>query len=145
MDNLQTEVLELEFYEFSKGNLAITEVDFAKILLRYTYLVSFKKKIEYFVNWNLIEWFIAALRTRMNMTCFWTVYWIGWRMKRVFHLRSSEIFANSWTIWKILALQWECTHWQTIRYRKVTENIHSFVRVHVILKEISFRWILKSS
>lgn len=40
MDNLQTEVLELEFYEFSKGNLAITEVDFAKILLRYTYLVG---------------------------------------------------------------------------------------------------------
>ena len=38
MDNLQTEVLELEFSEFSKGNLAITEVDFAKILLRYTYL-----------------------------------------------------------------------------------------------------------
>lgn len=46
MDNLQTEVLELEFYEFSKGNLAITEVDFAKILLRYTYLVrtATKKK-----------------------------------------------------------------------------------------------------
>lgn len=41
MDNLQTEVLELEFYEFSKGNIAITEVDFAKILLRYTYLVWF--------------------------------------------------------------------------------------------------------
>lgn len=40
MDNLQTEVLELEFYEFSKGNIAITEVDFAKILLRYTYLVG---------------------------------------------------------------------------------------------------------
>ncbi|XP_055853176.1 calcium uptake protein 3, mitochondrial isoform X4 [Episyrphus balteatus] len=38
MDNLQTEVLELEFSEFSKGNPAITEVDFAKILLRYTYL-----------------------------------------------------------------------------------------------------------
>lgn len=31
-------MLELEFYEFSKGNIAITEVDFAKILLRYTYL-----------------------------------------------------------------------------------------------------------
>lgn len=43
MDNLQTEVLELEFYEFSKGNIAITEIDFAKILLRYTYLVSFLK------------------------------------------------------------------------------------------------------
>lgn len=38
MDNLQNEVLELEFSEFSKGNPAITEVDFAKILLRYTYL-----------------------------------------------------------------------------------------------------------
>ena len=40
MDNLQTEVLELEFNEFSKGKQQITEVDFAKILLRYTYLVS---------------------------------------------------------------------------------------------------------
>lgn len=48
MDNLQTEVLELEFYEFSKGNLAITEVDFAKILLRYTYLVRFLSKKETF-------------------------------------------------------------------------------------------------
>lgn len=49
MDNLQTEVLELEFYEFSKGNIAITEVDFAKILLRYTYLVSlfFRKHKHY--------------------------------------------------------------------------------------------------
>lgn len=49
MDNLQTEVLELEFYEFSKGNLAITEVDFAKILLRYTYLVSFQLELSIFV------------------------------------------------------------------------------------------------
>lgn len=38
MDNLQTEVLELEFHEFSKGHPQISEVDFAKILLRYTYL-----------------------------------------------------------------------------------------------------------
>uniref|UniRef100_A0A1A9WJ67 EF-hand domain-containing protein n=1 Tax=Glossina brevipalpis TaxID=37001 RepID=A0A1A9WJ67_9MUSC len=38
MDNLQTEVLELEFSEFSKGSPIITELDFAKILLRYTYL-----------------------------------------------------------------------------------------------------------
>lgn len=35
---LQTEVLELEFSEFSKGLPTISEVDFAKILLRYTYL-----------------------------------------------------------------------------------------------------------
>jgi hypothetical protein len=38
MKNLQTEVLELEFHEFSKGAPKISEVDFAKILLRYTYL-----------------------------------------------------------------------------------------------------------
>lgn len=38
MQNLQMEVLELEFSEFSKGLPTISEVDFAKILLRYTYL-----------------------------------------------------------------------------------------------------------
>ncbi|KPJ01292.1 EF-hand domain-containing family member A2 [Papilio xuthus] len=38
MENLQTEVLELEFHEFAKGHETISEVDFAKILLRYTYL-----------------------------------------------------------------------------------------------------------
>lgn len=38
MENLQSEVLELEFHEFSKGHSTISEVDFAKILLRYTYL-----------------------------------------------------------------------------------------------------------
>lgn len=36
MDNLQTEVLELEFTEFSHGMHTISEEDFAKILLRYT-------------------------------------------------------------------------------------------------------------
>ncbi|XP_066971351.1 calcium uptake protein 3, mitochondrial isoform X10 [Macrobrachium rosenbergii] len=40
MENLQTEVLEIEFNEFSKGLPAITELDFARILLRYTYLQS---------------------------------------------------------------------------------------------------------
>ncbi|CAD1474766.1 unnamed protein product, partial [Heterotrigona itama] len=35
MENLQQEVLELEFHEFSKGREAISELDFAKILLRY--------------------------------------------------------------------------------------------------------------
>ncbi|CAL4062455.1 unnamed protein product, partial [Meganyctiphanes norvegica] len=40
MENLQTEVLEIEFNEFSKGLPTISELDFAKILLRYTYLQS---------------------------------------------------------------------------------------------------------
>ncbi|RZC42610.1 EF-hand 8 domain containing protein [Asbolus verrucosus] len=38
MLNLQREVLELEFTQFSHGLPIITEVDFARILLRYTYL-----------------------------------------------------------------------------------------------------------
>lgn len=38
MENLQTEVLELEFNEFSKGSTTISEIDFAKLLLRYTEL-----------------------------------------------------------------------------------------------------------
>jgi len=38
MEDLQTEVQELEFHEFSKGLDFISQVDFAKILLRYTYL-----------------------------------------------------------------------------------------------------------
>ncbi|XP_022909252.1 calcium uptake protein 3, mitochondrial isoform X1 [Onthophagus taurus] len=38
MLHLQTEVLELEFSEFSRGLPTISELDFARILLRYTYL-----------------------------------------------------------------------------------------------------------
>ena len=38
MDNLQTEVLQMEYHEFSKGSKTITELDFARILLRYTFL-----------------------------------------------------------------------------------------------------------
>ncbi|XP_026136833.1 calcium uptake protein 3, mitochondrial-like isoform X2 [Carassius auratus] len=36
MDNLQTEVLEIEFVGYSKGMTTISEEDFARILLRYT-------------------------------------------------------------------------------------------------------------
>lgn len=38
MENLQTEVLEMEFQEFAKGAPTISEIDFARILLRYTHL-----------------------------------------------------------------------------------------------------------
>jgi hypothetical protein len=38
MEDLQTEVIELEFLEFSKGFKTISEEDFARILLRYTML-----------------------------------------------------------------------------------------------------------
>lgn len=40
MENLQTEVLHMEFGEFSKGAPTISEMDFARILLRYTFLNS---------------------------------------------------------------------------------------------------------
>lgn len=38
MENLQDEVLEIEFMEFSRGMATISEEDFARILLRYTML-----------------------------------------------------------------------------------------------------------
>jgi hypothetical protein len=38
MSNLQSEVIELEFLEFSRGMRTISEEDFARILLRYTNL-----------------------------------------------------------------------------------------------------------
>jgi Ca2+-binding EF-hand superfamily protein len=38
MENLQSEVIELEFLEFSKGLNTISEEEFARILLRYTNL-----------------------------------------------------------------------------------------------------------
>jgi len=36
MENFQTEVLEIEFTEFSHGFKTISELDFTEILLRYT-------------------------------------------------------------------------------------------------------------
>lgn len=36
MDNLQTEMLEIEFLSYSRGLPTISEEDFARILLRYT-------------------------------------------------------------------------------------------------------------
>eukprot|EP00794_Sanderia_malayensis_P006954 gene6954-7735_t len=40
MDDLQSEVLELEFHEFSKSMKTISEIDFARILLRNTVLTA---------------------------------------------------------------------------------------------------------
>ncbi|CAG0895000.1 unnamed protein product [Cyprideis torosa] len=40
MEQLQTEILEMEFSEFSKGKDHITEMEFAKILMRYTALTE---------------------------------------------------------------------------------------------------------
>jgi len=42
MDNMQMEVLELEFHEYAKGREFISELDFAKILLRSTILTKFE-------------------------------------------------------------------------------------------------------
>ena len=36
MNNLQSEVMELEFNEFARGKWRITELEFAEMLLRYT-------------------------------------------------------------------------------------------------------------
>ncbi|XP_029114741.1 calcium uptake protein 3, mitochondrial [Scleropages formosus] len=46
MDNLQTEVLEIEFLSYSKGMTTISEEDFARILLRYTNVENISSYLE---------------------------------------------------------------------------------------------------
>ncbi|XP_048851818.1 calcium uptake protein 3, mitochondrial isoform X4 [Brienomyrus brachyistius] len=46
MDNLQTEVLEIEFLTYSKGMTTISEEDFARILLRYTTVDNISSYLE---------------------------------------------------------------------------------------------------
>ncbi|XP_076583783.1 calcium uptake protein 3, mitochondrial isoform X1 [Chaetodon auriga] len=46
MDNLQTEVLEIEFLTYSKGMTTISEEDFAKILLRFTNVENINAYLE---------------------------------------------------------------------------------------------------
>jgi len=43
MEDLQREVLEIEFNEFSKGMSKISQIEFAEILLRYTNFEREKK------------------------------------------------------------------------------------------------------
>ena len=44
MEDLQREVLEIEFNEFSKGMNKITPIEFSEILLRYTDFSEEKKR-----------------------------------------------------------------------------------------------------
>ena len=44
MEDLQREVLEIEFNEFSKGMNRISSIEFAEILLRYTDFDQAKKR-----------------------------------------------------------------------------------------------------
>ncbi|XP_062333041.1 calcium uptake protein 3, mitochondrial isoform X2 [Osmerus eperlanus] len=46
MDNLQTEVLEIEFLSYSRGLPTISEEDFARILLRYTNVENISAHLE---------------------------------------------------------------------------------------------------
>ncbi|XP_017562523.1 calcium uptake protein 3, mitochondrial isoform X2 [Pygocentrus nattereri] len=46
MDNLQTELLEIEFLAYSKGMTTISEEDFARILLRYTTVDNISSYLE---------------------------------------------------------------------------------------------------
>ena len=64
MENLQTEVIQLEFTDFSKGMKTISEEDFARILLRYTVLEK-----------NEVDECIRRVRERMpeEKVCFYTL------------------------------------------------------------------------
>ncbi|KAJ8298204.1 hypothetical protein KUTeg_024735 [Tegillarca granosa] len=74
MENLQDEVLEIEFMEFSRGMATISEEDFARILLRYTMLdkgdietcinrgLSFKEFKEFCQFLNSLDDFAIAMK-----------------------------------------------------------------------------------
>ena len=46
MDNIQTEMLEIEFLNYSKGMTTISEEDFARILLRFTNVENINAYLE---------------------------------------------------------------------------------------------------
>ena len=52
MENLQTEVLELEFAEFSSGLKTITEIEFAQILLRF----PLQPHLVVYIQYNTIQY-----------------------------------------------------------------------------------------
>lgn len=66
MDNLQTEVLEIEFLSYSKGMTTISEEDFARILLRYTVVENIAGYLEN-VRHSIPDEKVLLLRT-----WFWT-------------------------------------------------------------------------
>ncbi|KAG7278082.1 hypothetical protein CRUP_029027 [Coryphaenoides rupestris] len=62
MDNLQTEMLEIEFLSYSKGMPTICEEDFARTLLRYTDGITFEEFRSFFQFLNNLEDFTIAMQ-----------------------------------------------------------------------------------
>ncbi|KAF0037626.1 hypothetical protein F2P81_010500 [Scophthalmus maximus] len=61
MDNLQTEVLEIEFLTYSKGMTTISEEDFAKILLRFTNVENISAYLENGITFDEFRSFFQFL------------------------------------------------------------------------------------
>lgn len=66
-ENLQIEVLQLEFNEFSRGKPTISEMDFAKILLRYTVVHS----DDYQAYLQRVEERIPEMKVSFNIKSCW--------------------------------------------------------------------------
>ncbi|KAJ3612276.1 hypothetical protein NHX12_020552 [Muraenolepis orangiensis] len=62
MDNIQTEMLEIEFLNYSKGMTTISEEDFARILLRFTNGITFDEFRSFFQFLNNLEDFAIAMQ-----------------------------------------------------------------------------------
>lgn len=83
MDNLQTEVLEIEFLSYSKGLPTISAQDFAQVLLRYTtvdnvstYLENVKQNFpddkviclySFICNVMLMAWFLPQINLSVGV------------------------------------------------------------------------------
>ena len=62
VENLQTEVLQMEYHEFSKGADTITELDFARILLRYVQV----SKSRLLIVLTVTSYFLIMLKVHIS-------------------------------------------------------------------------------
>ena len=69
MENFQTEVLEIEFTEFSHGFKTISELDFAEVLLRYT---DFDRETKKNIL-NIINYFAEFIEKIKNINLYFAI------------------------------------------------------------------------
>jgi len=115
MENFQTEILEIEFTEFSHGFKTITDLDFAQILLRYTnFDRDTKKSILKKVKKPSDE--PNVRRKKIFFKIFIKLFF--YQNSRL-HLNNSKIFLHFLIISKNLVLQCVFINYQINQFHKV--------------------------
>ena len=118
MENFQTEVLEIEFTEFSHGFKTISDLDFAELLLRYTDFdretkKTILKKVKKTTNQPNVRRraLIPPCSSSPNLSS-----------PRASHLNNSNTSSPFWTIWKNSVLRCAFINCRINRSHKVTSS-----------------------